>query len=90
MISPIQLVGLSFLCLKCRAIVRCSPSEYLEKENDRFKQAMKTEEFFALPPASRIEISGPDLFRSRTEAVSDKNVLITCDRGIIVYEGKTI
>ena len=88
-LSPTQLIGFRFLCLNCHAIVRCSPPEYLEKIEGKFKQAMKREEFFAGPHSARIEMKGPDLYHLTSEVVANKDAVLTCDKAIVAYEGQT-
>lgn len=67
-------------------IVRCNPPDYLEKEGEEFRKALKNDEVFARPPDQRIEILGPDLFLFDKEVVVKPGALLTCDRGIVSYQ----
>ncbi|MGD0329801.1 MAG: hypothetical protein ABSB40_05040 [Nitrososphaeria archaeon] len=84
--SVTQLIEFSYLCWKCRRIVTCPPSDYLEKTNEGFERAMKKEEIFALPVGKRIELMGPDVFDFSSEFIVKPEVFLSADRAIIRYK----
>lgn len=84
--SVTQLIGFSYLCWKCRRIVPCPPSEYLEKINDKFQKAIKKEELFTLPSGKRIEIMAPDIYDFSKEVIVKHGVFLSSDGAIIRYK----
>jgi len=86
--SVTQLIGLSYLCPKCRRINPCFPPEYLEKVNDEFQKAMEREEMFALPSGKRIEIMAPDVYEFTEEVSVPPGAFFTSDGAIISYKRK--
>lgn len=87
--SPIQLLGISYLCEKCRRIFPCSPQNYLKKVDNKFEKAMKKEEVFALPPEKGVLLSGkPDLFGFNKEVILRSGTRIGANRAIIVFRGE--
>jgi hypothetical protein len=86
--SATQLIGLSYLCRKCRKIVPCSPPEYLEKIGDRFEKAIEKEEIFALPIGKRIEITAPDIYELDKEVLVKAEAFLTSTGAIISYTEK--
>src|SRR3989337_3741423 len=83
--SVTQLIGFYYLCLKCGRIVQCSPPDYLERIEGKFKKAMKKEEIFALPQGNRIEIIGPDVYSFSKEVIVKSGAFLSSDRAIINY-----
>lgn len=83
--SPTQLIGFFYICPKCQRVVSCPPPAYLEKVNEEFEKSMKKEEIFAMPPGSRVEIMGPELFRFDKEVIVKTGAFLSSDRAIIRY-----
>ena len=86
--SPIQVIGLLYLCEECRRIFPCPPPNYLKKVDDNFEKAMKKEEVFALPPAKGVLLSGPDLFELKKEVILRPGTRIGSSKAFIVYRGE--
>lgn len=87
--SPIQLLGISYLCEKCRRIFPCPTSNYLKKVDNDFQIAMKNEEVFALPPEKGILLSGgPDLFVLNKEIILNSGTRIGSNKAFIVFRGE--
>ena len=89
--SPTQLIGLLYLCEKCRRIFPCSPPNYLKKVGSKFEKAMKKEEMFALPPSKGVLLSGPDLFEFKIgEVFVRSGARLGSDRVFVVFRGKIV
>jgi hypothetical protein len=79
--SPTQLLNFSYLCPKCKSIVPCPPTEYLEKVGDTFEKSLRKEERFALHPPKSIALSGifGKEFKLDKEVKVPNGVLIVSD-----------
>ena len=88
--SPTQLIGLLYLCEKCRRIFYCSPPNYLKKVGGKFQKAMKKEEIFALPPSKGILLEGPDLFELKGEVFLASEARLRSNKGFIVFRGEIV
>lgn len=91
--SPIQLIGLLYLCKKCHRIFFVPPSNYLKKVNgEKYQKAMKREEIFSLLPSKGVLIRGPDLFELKTEVEVKSGRRLGSSRGFarafVVFSGK--
>ena len=87
--SPIQLIGMSYLCKKCLLIFPCPAPNYLEKVEDGFKKAMKKEEVFSLPPEKMILLDGKDLFELDKEIILPSGTRIASNKPFVVFRGET-
>ena len=87
--SPIQVLGLSYLCEKCRRIFPCPPPNYLKKVDGNFEKAMEKEEVFALPPEKGVLLSGkPDLFVLKKEVILRSGTKIGANKAFLVFRGE--
>jgi DNA-directed RNA polymerase subunit RPC12/RpoP len=86
--SPIQVLGLSYLCEKCRRIFPCPPPNYLKKVDGNFEKAMKKEEVFALPPAKGVLLSGLDLIEFKKQVILRSGTKVGSNKAFVVFRGE--